>query len=103
MLRGVAIMIGAALLETGGDAMIRHGLARQWLFLAAGAIALVIYGILVNQGRLDYGRLMGCYIAVFFVVSQIISYLFFKQIPDDRLLLGGGFIVTGGLVILLMT
>jgi drug/metabolite transporter (DMT)-like permease len=46
---------------------------------------------------------MGIYIAVFFVVSQVISFIFFRQIPDDRILLGGGFIVTGGLLILLMS
>ena len=46
---------------------------------------------------------MGIYIAVFFVVSQAISLILFKQIPDDRIILGGGFIVAGGLLILLMT
>lgn len=100
MLRGVVIMIGAALLETSGIAMIRHGLARQWLFLAAGAVTLVIYGILVNQGSLDYGRLMGCYIAIFFVVSQVIALLFFHEVPAVRTLFGGALIVAGGLAIL---
>jgi hypothetical protein len=47
--------------------------------------------------------LMGVYIAIFFVVSQIISFCLFRQIPDDRIILGGGFIVTGGLLILVMT
>jgi hypothetical protein len=37
------------------------------------------------------------------VVSQAIALVFFKQIPDDRIIFGGGFIVTGGLIILLMT
>ncbi len=46
---------------------------------------------------------MGIYIAIFFVVSQTISQILFKQLPDDRLILGGGFIVAGGLLILLMT
>lgn len=100
MLRAVTIMVGAALLETGGDAMIRQGLVGQWLFLAAGAASLVIYGILVNQGSLDFSRLMGCYIAVFFVVSQVIAWLFFHQMPAFRTLVGGALIVTGGLTIL---
>jgi drug/metabolite transporter (DMT)-like permease len=46
---------------------------------------------------------MGIYIAVFFVVSQVISFILFKQIPDDRIMIGGGFIIAGGLLILLMT
>jgi hypothetical protein len=46
---------------------------------------------------------MGVYIAIFCVVSQIISFCLIRQIPDDRIILGGGFIVTGGLLILVMT
>lgn len=57
----------------------------------------------MNKSGLDFNRLMGVYIAVFFVVSQTISLVLFKQIPDDRIILGGGFIVAGGLLILLMT
>jgi hypothetical protein len=46
---------------------------------------------------------MSVYIAIFFLMSQVISFILFKQIPDDRILLGGGFIVIGGLLILVMT
>ena len=62
-----------------------------------------LYGVLVNQSGFDFNRLMGIYIAIFFVVSQVISFALFKQIPDDRILLGGGFIVTGGLLIMVMS
>ena len=70
------------------------------LFLVAGAVSLVIYGILVNQGSLDFSRLMGGYIAVFFVVSQVIALLFFHQVPALRTVAGGALIVAGGLAIL---
>ena len=103
ILKTFAILVLAAVLEVGGDALVRIGLHTYGYSLAAGAFALFAYGILVNQSGVDFNRLMGIYIAVFFVVSQVISLIFFKQVPDDRLLLGGGFIVTGGLVILLMT
>ena len=103
VLKTLAILIVAAALEVGGDALIRMGLRGPAYWLAAGGIVLFAYGVLVNQSGVDFNRLMGIYIAIFFVVSQAISFLFFKQIPDDRILLGGGFIVTGGLVILLMT
>ena len=103
ILRTLAILILAAVLEVGGDALVRIGLHSYGYSLAAGAFTLFGYGILVNQSGVDFNRLMGIYIAVFFVVSQVISLIFFKQVPDDRILLGGGFIVTGGLVILLMT
>jgi len=93
----------AAALEVGGDALVRIGLRGPGGWMAAGAIALFAYGVLVNLGGVDFNRLMGIYIAVFFVVSQVISFILFKQIPDDRILFGGGFIVAGGLLILLMT
>ena len=103
VLKTLAILIVAAALEVGGDALIRIGLRGPAYWLAAGGIVLFAYGMLVNQSGVDFNRLMGIYIAIFFVVSQAISFVMFKQIPDDRILLGGGFIVTGGLVILLMT
>ena len=103
VLKTLAILIVAAALEVGGDALIRMGLRGPAYWLAAGGIVLFAYGVLVNQSGVDFNRLMGIYIAIFFVVSQIISLVLFKQVPDDRILLGGGFIVTGGLVILLMT
>ena len=103
VLKTLAILIVAAALEVGGDALIRIGLRGPAYWLAAGGVVLFAYGMLVNQSGVDFNRLMGIYIAVFFVVSQAISFVMFKQVPDDRILLGGGFIVTGGLVILLMT
>ena len=93
----------AALLEVGGDALIRIGLRGPGYWIVAGALTLFAYGVLVNQSSVDFNRLMGIYIAIFFVVSQTISLIIFKQIPDDRIILGGGFIVAGGLLILLMT
>ena len=103
ILKILAMLIVAAALEVGGDALVRMGLDGQRYWIAAGAITLLAYGLVVNLSGLDFNRLMGIYIAIFFLVSQAISFIAFKQIPDDRMLLGGGFIVTGGLVILLMT
>lgn len=93
----------AAALEVGGDALVRMGLEGSRYWIAAGAVTLLIYAVMVNKSGLDFNRLMGVYIPIFFLVSQVISFIAFKQLPDDRLLLGGGFIITGGLVILLMS
>jgi hypothetical protein len=103
ILKTIVILVTASCLEVGGDALIRLGLAGPGYWMAAGSILLVAYGFLVNQSGLDFNRLMGIYIALFFVVSQVISFLLFKQIPDDRMLVGGGFIVTGGLLMMVMT
>jgi small multidrug resistance family-3 protein len=103
VLKTFMILVLAAFLEVGGDALIRIGLQGAAYSIAGGGLTLLAYGILVNKSGLDFNRLMGVYIAVFFVVSQTISFILFKQIPDDRILLGGGFIVAGGALILLMT
>ena len=91
-------LVVAALLEIAGDGAIRGGLARSsWWLLAAGAALLVVYGFVVNLNRaIDFGRLMGTYIAVFFVVSQAISIVGFGERPSGRLLVGGALIVAGG-------
>lgn len=96
----VALLIAAAL-EIGGDAAIRRGLLEStWQWLALGAITLVAYGLVVNLNRsIAFGRLMGLYIAVFFVISQLLSFAFFAERPSLRLILGGVLIVAGGLVI----
>ncbi len=103
ILRTLAILVLAAALEVGGDALVRIGLRGPAYLMAAGGLVLFAYGVLVNLSGVDFNRLMGIYIAVFFLVSQVVSFILFKQIPDDRILLGGGFIVAGGMLILLMT
>ena len=94
-------LIIAALLEVCGDALTRMGLRERPVFLAAGALALFVYGVAVNQGRFDFGRLMGVYIAVFFLVSQIVAFAFFRDVPNYKTLAGGLLIVLGGAVIML--
>ncbi len=103
ILKTLAILVLAAALEVGGDALVRIGLRGPAYLMAAGGLVLFAYGVLVNLSGVDFNRLMGIYIAVFFLVSQVISFILFRQIPDDRILLGGGFIVAGGMLILLMT
>ena len=97
----LAILVVAAALELGGDAAIRHGLVRpSWAWVVAGTVALIAYGLTVNvYRRVDFGPLMGTYIAVFFVVSLAISMVVFGERPSRALLLGGALIVAGALVI----
>jgi len=94
----------AALLETGGDAIIRAGLGvpnpfvRAVLFLV-GAVILFTYGYLVNASSWDFGRLLGIYIVFFFVVAQVLSWAVFHHQPSRAILLGGALIVPGGIII----
>src|SRR5262245_18050485 len=91
----------AAVLEVGGDAAVRRGLLQSsWGWMLAGSLALVAYGFTVNVPRsIEFGRLMGLIIAVFFVVSQLVNLLAFGGRPSASLLLGGALIVCGGLII----
>ncbi len=93
----------AAVLEAAGDALIRTGLhappTTRALFFAAGTIVLFSYGYVVNSPPWDFGRLLGIYVVFFFVVAQLISWVLFYQRPGGAVLLGGAFIVAGGLII----
>jgi len=95
----LGLLVLAAALEVGGDAAIRHGLRASWPWLLVGALGLTAYGF-VNANRLiDFGRLMGLYIAVFVVMSQVLSVMFFGERPSPSLLLGCVLIIGGGIVI----
>lgn len=101
MIQTAIVLFAAALLEVGGDALTRLGLQGKYGWLVAGALMLAVYGITVNQGRLDFGRLMGAYIAVFFLVSQVISFALFRTLPDFKSAIGGALIVSGGAILIL--
>lgn len=99
----MGILFLAAVLEAGGDALVRKGLHAPMLarlgFLLAGAAVLFVYGCTVNAAPWEFGRLLGLYVVFFFVVAQLISWLVFGQPPSGRILLGGACIVAGGLII----
>ncbi len=87
----------AAGLEVGGDALIRSGLAaKTWPLLASGGAVLVGYGFMVNMTKLDFSRLMGLYIVIFFLVAQATAVLFFKERIATPVLAGGALILGGG-------
>jgi len=100
----LVLLIIATTLEVTGDAIIRKslfehaGLARLGLFLA-GAALLAGYGTFVNLAPLEFGKVVGLYIATLFVVWQIISFLAFRTLPTVPVMLGGLMIVMGGLVV----
>lgn len=102
--KAIFILICAAVLEAGGDAVIRAGLhgasaGRRLALYACGAAVLFAYGYTVNAPPWTFGRLLGLYVVFFFVIAQIISALAFGQLPTRPLLIGGVMIVAGGVVI----
>lgn len=45
----------------------------------AGAVVLFAYGLSVNLPKWDFGQLMGFYIALFFVVAQVVAITVFHE------------------------
>jgi small multidrug resistance family-3 protein len=100
----MGVLLFAACLEAGGDAVIRIGIRsnshlRAILLFVVGGLILTVYGYAVNAPPWDFGRLLGVYVAFFFVVAQLVSWLAFHQKPTPMLLLGGSFIIIGGIVV----
>lgn len=98
------LLLSAALLETVGDALVRTGLrgpggAGRFLWIAGGGLVLLTYGVLVNTPDWHFGRLLGVYVVLFFVVAQIIAWTTFSQPPTASTLIGGAFILVGGVIV----
>ena len=100
----ILLLLSAALLEAGGDALIRLGLRsptqiRAILLVVLGGIALTVYGCTVNGPPWNFGRLLGTYIVFFFLLAQLISWAAFGQRPTLSIFLGGALILVGGWVV----
>src|SRR5664279_2405742 len=99
----ILLLLGAAILEAGGDWIVRKGIhASSWqraLWFAAGAAILFAYGWTVNRPPWKFGELLGLYVVFFFLVAQTISYFVLKETPSRPVFVGGLLIAGGGLVI----
>ena len=94
----------AAFLETYGDACFQSALYRasgmsRALAFVGGALSLAAYGLIVNAPRWDFGKLIGVYVVLFFLLAQIVARVKFGQAPTLSILIGGALIVAGGAVI----
>ena len=100
----VFFLIVATTLEVSGDAIIRKtiyehtGIARMGFGLT-GALLLFGYGFFLNLAPVEFGKVVGLYIATLFIVWQIISYITFKSLPTLPVIVGGLLVVSGGLII----
>jgi drug/metabolite transporter superfamily protein YnfA len=94
------IFVTAAVLEVGGDAVIRRGLRGNIIgYILLGFLMLGCYGVVVNTVKWDFSRLLGVYVAVFAVVSVLAGRFVFKETIPASTWLGVAIIVIGGAVI----
>jgi small multidrug resistance family-3 protein len=102
---GAFVVLGlAAFLEVSGDACFQSGLYRatgttRGMWFVAGVLMLGTYGLCVNLPQWDFGKLLGIYVVLIFVMAQVVAKVRFHQTPTTPILAGGALIVAGGLVI----
>ena len=90
----LVFLLIATTLEASGDALVRKriynfgGSARLGLFLA-GSVLLFGYGFTLNLAPLEFGRVVGLYIATLFVVRQVINLIAFHKLPTVPITVGG--------------
>src|SRR5216684_2261259 len=100
----IVLLLIATTLEVSGDAVVRmaihsqSGPARAGLF-TAGALLLFGYGSFLNLAPLEFGKVVGLYIATLFVVWQLINFIAFRSLPTLPILVGGALIIGGGTII----
>lgn len=97
------VLVLAAYLEVQGDACFQSALyhasgARRIGWMLVGTLVLVFYSLLLNSSRIDFGRLLGIYVVLFFLVAQVISAIQFHKAPGKPIYFGGVLIMLGGLI-----
>jgi hypothetical protein len=102
----LGVLTVAAYLEAYGDSFFQAGFYRstgwgRWLALAMGVGVLAAYGSVVNVPRWDFGKLLGVYVVLFFLMAQVLAKVRFGQSPTLPIYAGGALIAAGGLVIAL--
>lgn len=98
------VLIIAAYLEVQGDACFQSALyhasgSKRIGWFLAGTMVLVCYSLFLNSSKIDFGKLLGIYVVLFFLVAQLVAKLQFHQSPSKPIYVGGAFILTGGLIV----
>lgn len=100
----IVFIIICTIFETTGDAIVRKalynnvGIARIGI-LVVGMVLLLGYGIFLNLAPVDFGKIVGLYIATLFIVWQVVNYFAFRSLPSLPIIVGGTLIVAGGLIV----
>jgi drug/metabolite transporter superfamily protein YnfA len=95
----VVFFIGA-LLEVGGDLVIRMGLRGGGkIVIVLGMAVLASYGLIVNSIPWDFSRIFGIYVSLFALMSVLCGrFVLQEQVPVSTWL-GLAFILSGALIV----
>jgi multidrug transporter EmrE-like cation transporter len=92
------LFLAAAVLEVGGDAVIRKGLRGGSLgIVVVGCVLLAAYGLVVNLAKWDFSKLLGIYVTVFALVSVLFGRFLFREDVPIAIWADLGLILAGGL------
>jgi small multidrug resistance family-3 protein len=96
----VAVMLVAAILEVGGDALIRSGMrGRGWVLIALGCAILAAYGVVLNLLPVDFSKLLGAYVAFFALASVAFGRFVFGEQVAASTWTGVAVVLLGSLII----
>ncbi|MCW3127046.1 MAG: hypothetical protein JWO03_2704 [Bacteroidetes bacterium] len=103
-LHPIIFVLIATILEVSGDAIVRmaiynHTGSIRLALMLAGAMLLFGYGFSLNLAPVEFGQVVGLYIATLFIVWQVINFIAFRTVPSIPIMAGGSLIVAGGLLI----
>ncbi len=94
------VFIAAAILEVGGDAVVRKGLRGSGLIIIMVGFAMLgCYGVVVNVVRWDFSKLLGVYVAIFALISILFGHFVFKEPIPPATWIGLVVIIGGGMII----
>lgn len=100
--QSIVLFIIAGLFEIGGGYLVwlwlREG--RSLWVAAAGAVVLILYGIVPTFQPQNFGRVYAAYGGVFVVLSILWGWKVDKIIPDRYDLIGGMICLLGVLIIM---
>ncbi len=92
--------IVAAVLEVGGDAVVRKGLRGSGLIIIMIGFAMLgCYGVVVNMVKWDFSKMLGVYVAIFALISILFGRFVFKENIPAATWIGLMVIIAGGMII----
>ncbi len=94
------IFVGAAVLEVGGDAVVRKGLrGNNLMIIMIGFVVLGSYGVVVNMVKWDFSKMLGVYVAIFALISVLFGRFVFEENIPNSTWIGLMVIICGGMII----